>query len=114
MKTDRDKLHLLHIRDSVDRIMEYANNINYNEFAQKDKIYDAILMRIVVIGEAANNLSENFQEKYHNLPLYEARGTRNRIAHGYIDIDPKVIWEIIKNDLPKLKKQIENILKDYK
>lgn len=108
---ERNKLHILHIRDSIDRILEYAKKISYDEFAKKDKEYDAILMRVIVIGESVHELSNEFREKHHNLPWHKAIGLRNQIAHGYIDIKPEIVWDTIKNDLPELKKQIEKLLK---
>lgn len=101
----------MHIRDSIDRILEYAKKISYDEFAKKDKEYDAILMRVIVIGESVHELSNEFREKHHNLPWHKAIGLRNQIAHGYIDIKPEIVWDTIKNDLPELKKQIEKLLK---
>lgn len=111
MNIDRDRLHLLHIRDATEKILKYADDITFDEFAKKDKYYDAILMQIVVIGESVNNLSNSFKEKHNDLPWYEAVGLRNRIAHGYNDIKPDVVWQTIKEDLPELKNKIEEILK---
>lgn len=110
---ERNKLHLLHIRDSIDRVLEYSSQTTYDEFAENNKDYDAILMRIIVIGEAINNLSDEFREQHHNLPWHKAIGLRNQIAHGYIDIKPDIIWDTVKSDLPELKKKIEEILNNY-
>ena len=110
MKTDNENLHLLHIRDAVEKILKYSSQITFDEFAKNDKDYDAILMQIVVIGEAVNNLSAEFKEAHHDLPWYEAVGLRNRIAHGYVETRPDVIWDTIKKDMPELKKQIDLIV----
>jgi len=113
MKTSKDKLRLLHIRDSVDAILEYSSDITYEDFVQVAKNYDAILMRIVVIGENVTELSDEFKEKYHDLSWYEAVGLRNRIAHGYDVLKPEVIWKTVQKDMPELKNKIEEILKNY-
>ncbi|MEK7674145.1 MAG: DUF86 domain-containing protein [Patescibacteria group bacterium] len=110
MKINRDKLHLFHIRDAIEKIEKYLNEINYDDFAKKNRDYDAILMQIVVIGEAVNNLSDEFKEKHQNLPWYQAVGLRNRIAHGYVDVDIEVIWKTIKEDIPILSKDISFLL----
>lgn len=112
MKIGREKLHLLHIRDAVEKVLEYSSEISYKDFLEGRIYYDAILMQVVVIGEAVNDLSDEFKEAHHNLPWYEAVGMRNRIAHGYLDVDPEIIWAMIKKDLPSLKKQIKQILEN--
>ncbi len=113
MKIDRDRLHLLHIRDSVDAVLKYSKDITFDDFKKRGMDYDAILMRIIAIGEAVNELSNEFKEKHYNLPWHEAVGFRNKIAHGYLDADlnPKVIWQTVKDDLPELKNKVEKILK---
>ena len=42
MKTGNENLHLLHIRDAIEKIMQYSSKITFNEFAKNDKDYDAI------------------------------------------------------------------------
>jgi len=111
MREDRDRLHLLHIRDSTEKVLEYLKDTTFDDFKKREKDYDAILMRMVVIGEAVNDLTPKFKEKHHDLPWYEAVGLRNRIAHGYINIDPKVVWDTVTNDFPDLRKKLEEILK---
>ncbi len=113
MKTDREKLHLLHIRDAVEKILKYSSEISFDRFAENDKDYDAILMQIVVIGEAVNNLSTKFKAIHHDLPWYEAVGLRNRIAHGYVETKPDVVWDTVKKDMPELKKQVDSLLENY-
>lgn len=110
---DRNKLHLLHVRDAVDKILEYSNGLTFDEFAKNTTFYDAILMQIIVLGEAVFNLSDEFKEIHHELPWYEAVGLRNRIAHGYLETKPESIWDTVVNDIPKLKRQIDQILKKY-
>lgn len=66
------------------------------------------MMQLMVIGEAVHALSDEFKEAHHNMPWHQAVGLRNKTAHGYFDINPKIVWDTINNDLPKLKKQIEN------
>ncbi len=112
MKTGRDRVHLLHIRDAVEKILKYSTEITFDDFAKIDMHYDAVLMQIVVIGEGINDLSDEFKEKYNDVPWYEAVGLRNRIAHDYVEIKPAVIWDTVKRDMPKLKKQVEKILKN--
>lgn len=110
MKIDRDQLHLLHIRDAIEKVELYSKKLSFSDFARRDIVFDAIIMQIIVIGEAVNSLSDDFKEINQNLPWRQAVGLRNKTAHGYIDIEPKIVWKIMKEDLPELKKQVEKIL----
>ncbi|MGA2666915.1 MAG: DUF86 domain-containing protein [Patescibacteria group bacterium] len=111
MKINRDRLNLLHIRDSVTQVIKYTQGISFEDFKRGDKDYDAILMRIIVIGEAINDLSNEFKEKHSDLPWHKAVGLRNRIAHGYVTVEPEVIWQTITEDFPEFKNQLEKLLK---
>jgi len=113
MSANRDKLYLLHIRDAAEKAAHYSSKISFDEFAKNTMDYDAILMQIIVIGESVNSLSDEFKEKHRNLPWYEAVGLRNRIAHGYFDVNPEVVWKTVEDDLPKLRKQVQDILKNF-
>jgi len=110
---NRDKLHLLHIRDDLSRIEEYSENLDYAEFAKCDREFDAIMMRVIKIGEEIHSLSEGLKEKYHDIPWHKAVGFRNQVAHGYLEIKPNLAWDTITTDLPALKKEIEKILNLY-
>lgn len=110
MKKDRDTLHLLHIRDAAQQIEIYSKSIDFDQFAKGGLEFDAIMMQIIVIGEAVNNLSDEFKEKHTHLPWYQAVGLRNQTAHGYQDIQPEIVWQTIKEDLPVLKKGVVGIL----
>lgn len=52
-------------------------------------------MRLLALGEEIGRLSESFTERHPNLKWYQIVGMRNRIAHGYFEIDAAIIWETI-------------------
>ena len=87
--------------------------IDFTVFAKNDQVFDAVMMQIIVIGESINSLSDELKNKYHDLPWQQAVGLRNQTAHGYFNIDPKIVWQTTREDLPELKKSIQKILKDY-
>jgi len=64
------------------------------------------MMQFIIIGEAVNNLSAEYKDSHPELPWSQAVGLRNQTAHGYFDIDPKIVWQTIKEDLPILKKAL--------
>ena len=67
------------------------------------------MLNLMVIGETANRILEEdaaFATRHAGLPWAAMRGMRNRIAHGYFDIDMGIVWDTVQRDLPELIKQI--------
>lgn len=61
------------------------------------KAQDAILMRLLELGEEISKLSENFKREHPALPWYKIAGLRNRLAHDYFVVDKDVIWDVVAN-----------------
>jgi uncharacterized protein with HEPN domain len=104
-------VYLQQIVDYIVQVEEYVNTTDFEKFEQNGLVQDAVIRKIELIGEAAKRLSLDFWEKYRNsLPLAEAVSTRNRLIHQYDDIDLKIVWNTVKNDLPELKKKLEEFI----
>lgn len=67
---------------------------------------DALLMRLLIIGESVKKLPMEVREKYSEIPWRKIAGLRDFIAHQYFAIDENLIKNVIINDLPKLKIQV--------
>ena len=68
------------------------------------------MYNLIVIGEAANRVSNPFQEMHPNIPWASLIGTRNVIVHGYDQVKLQIVWEIIKEDLQDLKSRVQEAL----
>lgn len=87
--------------------LEFIKDLTYEGFIQDKKAVFATIRALEVIGESSNRISNEIKEKYPNLPWIEMRGLRNRIIHNYDDIDYTIVWNVLKNEIPKLINQIE-------
>jgi uncharacterized protein with HEPN domain len=67
---------------------------------------------VEMIGEPSRSVSEAFRQKHPEIPWELISGTRNRLAHGYIDVDLDIIWSIVTKDLPPLSRQLKRILRE--
>jgi uncharacterized protein with HEPN domain len=73
-----------------------------------DRVFRAACERFVeVVGEAASNVSDEFQKAHPDIPWRKIVGTRNILAHGYAQIDLDILWDIIEIDLPDLIPKLE-------
>ena len=113
MKKDR-KVFLRHIMDSIESINEYTKGKTEQQFLDSGKTQDAVMHRLAVIGEAAKNLPSALREKYKTIDWKAIIGLKNIIVHEYFGVDLKIIWRIIKNDLPDLKKAVNAMLNETK
>ncbi len=106
--------YLKHILDSINDIEDSIKGFSLEEFKRNKDVKDACIRRIEIIGEAAKNISKEFKEKYPKIEWAKIAGTRDVMIHAYFNVDLDIVWEIIDNDIPKLKKEISKILKDLK
>lgn len=105
-----DLVYLKQIVEHVDRVEDYLKGVSFEDFENNGLLQDAVIRKIELIGEVARRLTPDFWEKYREvLPLAEAVSTRNRLIHEYDDVDLKIVWNTVKNDLPDLKMKIEDI-----
>jgi uncharacterized protein with HEPN domain len=105
----KEKKKLQDILDAIAAIETYAVS-SYADFLADTKTQDAIFYNLIIIGEAANQISEAFQEQYYQIPWSAMVGTRNIIVHGYDQVKLPIVWEILQRDLAGLKTEILNVL----
>ena len=109
MRDDRERL--LDILEAIKQIEKYRVR-GFDAFSQNELIQAWFTRHLQIIGEAVRNLSSNLIDKYPEVPWGEIIGLRNVLVHNYFEIDLEVVWGIVHNDLPSLKKQVETILQD--
>jgi uncharacterized protein with HEPN domain len=105
----KDKKKLQDILDAIEAVESYSLS-SYEEFIADHKTQDAILYNLIIIGEAANQISDDFQDQYHLIPWSSMIGTRNIIVHGYDQVKLQIIWEILQRDLDTLKREILRVI----
>ena len=98
------------VLDAIQRIEDYLHGVSKDAFLKNLMMQDAVMHQIEVIGEASNNVSDEFQEKHSELPWMQMRAIRNKIVHDYRELNLDVIWDTARNDLPALKTQIQKLL----
>jgi uncharacterized protein with HEPN domain len=103
--SNRLALHLDRLRESATQAQGYVTGMPRDEFLGDRKTQQAVVLNLMVIGETVNRLHDedaDFLARHPGLPWGAMRGMRNRIAHGYFDIDMAIVWETVQRDLPLL------------
>ena len=70
---------------------------------------DAVIRQFEIIGEAASRISKDFLEQHSDFPIKEAIEMRNFLIHGYDEVDIKVVWKTLQEDIPLLKNKMLSI-----
>ena len=105
-----DTVFLRHILDAINKIQEYIKGMNYEGFKASSLVQDGVIRQLEIIGEAANSVSPAFRDRFLDIPWGKMTGLRNRLIHGYFDVDLDIVWSIVQDDLPVLTKQLCDIL----
>lgn len=112
MKEDRDQGILLRMIEHCARIGEIRERLgNSFEAFVEDRVFeDAINMNIFQIGELSNQLSDDFRKSVPEIPWHRLYGIRNVIAHAYVIVDKRTIWETVERDIPDLRDRLKRMV----
>ena len=109
MKKD-DAVFIRYILDSMDILGEYLKGKTYEEFEENRMLQDAVIRELEIIGEATKSLSQDFRDKYPDIPWRQMAGMRDKLIHGYFGIDLGAVWDTATEDVPSLKEKLQKIL----
>lgn len=113
MKKDPE-IFLQHVSENIKLIESFSKKLTKEKFMKNKLRQNAIVRALEIIGEAVKNLSPEFMEKHKAIPWSDIARTRDKLIHHYFGVDLNEVWSIVKDDLPKLKKQIQEILEAEK
>ncbi len=105
-----DRLYLIHISECIQRIEEYLGEGGKQAFMNSGLVQDAVIRNLQVMAESAMRISEIVQENHPEIDWHKIRGFRNVLVHDYLGVDLELVWNIIENDLPRLKAAVANML----
>jgi len=98
----RDRLYIVHVIECIDYINSYVSD--FDSFESDHKTYDAVLRQLQIMSESTKRLSEELKKRNPQISWNEIAGFRNILVHDYLgDINAKIVWNVIVDELPKLK-----------
>ncbi len=106
------RLFLEDILESIERIEEYLDNVDEEDFHENTIVQDAVLRRLEIIGEAVKNISDNIRKKYPEIPWKQIAGMREVLIHAYFGVNLRRVWKVAVEDIPELKPKIVKILNE--
>ncbi|GBF33645.1 hypothetical protein DCCM_2751 [Desulfocucumis palustris] len=106
-----DLVFLEHIIESINAIESYMRSVTKETFFESVLVQDAVIRRIEIIGEATKKLSTELRDKYSYIQWRLIAGMRDVLIHEYFGVDLKLVFDTVTKKIPKLKEQIEEIIK---
>ncbi|MBN1937796.1 MAG: DUF86 domain-containing protein [Anaerolineae bacterium] len=106
----REILYLTDIVEAADAIYRFVEDIERADFFKDEMRQSAVLQKLIVIGEAAARLSAGFREQYPKVEWADIVGFRNIAVHEYFAISWSIVWVTATQDVPKLRREIAQIL----
>ena len=105
-----DQIRLRHMLDAAREAVGFAKGRSRSELDTNRMLSLSLVRLLEVIGEAAYGISPSFRESHTDIAWKQMSGMRNRLIHGYYDVNLDIIWKTVTEDLPVLIKQLENVL----
>lgn len=91
----------------IDKILRYCGGMEYEDFKANEIVLEACVFNISQLGEVANKVDTEFEKAHPEVPWRQIYGLRNRIVHDYEGVNLKLVWEIIRTDLPEVKELLK-------
>ena len=105
------KLYLDDILEATKRIEKYTKDLTLEKLKKDNLTADGVVRNLEIIGEAVKNIPAAIKDDHPDIEWKKMAGLRDILAHEYFGIDLDILWDIVKNKLPDLKKKISRLLK---
>lgn len=99
--------------EAAQKASRFLKNQTRSDLDNNEMLVLSILKLIEIIGEAASAISSDVIDKYLEIPWKQIKSVRNRLIHGYFDINYDILWGIATDDLPPLIKNLEHIISEF-
>ena len=98
------------ILEAIRKIEKYSKNLSLDKLKKDEMIQDAIIRNLEIIGEAVKNIPDAVKDENPEIEWKKISGLRDILIHAYFGIDLEIIWGIIAEKLPPLKKKVMKLI----
>ena len=97
-----DLVRVLHMIEAAELVSEFMSGRQRDDLDKDRMLLFAVVRAVEVLGEAAGKVSESTRTAAPDLPWAAMTGMRNRLIHGYFDIDTEIVWQTVAEEIPTL------------
>jgi uncharacterized protein with HEPN domain len=100
------KEYLKHIHDECSYIISVCENLLFDDFMEDETLKRAVVRSLEIIGEASKKIPADYKVKWNTIQWKNMAGMRDRLIHDYIGVNYAIVWDVMKNKIPEMNKQI--------
>jgi uncharacterized protein with HEPN domain len=105
--------YLRHILDECNYVVSVIKEDTVkNDLLDNETLKRAIVRSLEIIGEATKKIPADFKVKWTTISWRNMAGMRDKLIHDYMGVNYSIVWDVVKNIIPILKEQIEEIIKE--
>ena len=105
------EMRITDILQCIAKIRRYTKGYTFEDFQNDEKTIDSVLRNLEIIGEAARNIPAEITSQHPEIPWAEMFTMRNIVIHEYHGVNPEIIWQTVKEDLPPLVSPLKQIIR---
>jgi len=102
--------YLRHILAEADYLLSASEDLTFDVFVADETLQRAFVRSLGIIGEAAKKVPDGFRAMHPDIEWRAMAGMRDRLIHDYFGVDYEIVWEVVENRIPELRRQIATIL----
>lgn len=104
-----DRIYLQHILDAITQVEEFAA-VGRDRFFMERHWQGSVIYQLLIMGEATKHLSMELRVRHPEVAWRSMAGLRDVLIHNYREVDLNVVWAVVQEDLPEVKRGVEGIL----
>jgi uncharacterized protein with HEPN domain len=102
--------YLRHILVETDYLVAQAAGLTREQFLSNETLRRAFVRSLEIVGEAAKKVPDEFRAKHPTVEWRAMAGMRDRLIHDYFGVDYELVWDVVQNRIPALRKQVASML----
>lgn len=105
-----DRAYINEALDAIGRASAFMGELSLDAFLEDEKTQSAVVRQIEIVGEACGKVSRSLRAAHPEIPWAEIVAMRNYLIHEYFGVDPEMVWETVRQDLPGLAAALRGLL----
>ncbi len=106
----KDEDRVRHMLEAALKASGFSQGRTRGDLDADEQLTLSLVHLLEIVGEAAGKVSQDFRNKHQEIPWNRISGIRNRLVHGYFDIDLDIVWETVTTRLPELIAQLKKLV----
>lgn len=106
----KDEDRIRHMLEAALKAVEFSKGRSRSDLDADEKLTLSLVHLLEILGEAAGKVSQEFRQRHPEIPWGRVSGIRNRLIHGYFDVDLDIVWETATARLPELIAQLKKLV----